>query len=612
MHNVAAARICASIVSLFTFAALVMVTGCAASNASQGALTDRVPTSDPLTSADSGAEFRAIWVTTVNNIDWPSKAALHRRVQKDEINAIIARAKALKCNVLMLQVRGMGDRIYRQTTLGLDSAGKYKDEPWSQSLNYDFDPDPNGAYDPFQEWLDACGKAGIEVHAWINPFRVNKLVTVTIGGKDYWLPVILWQKQLYLDPRSAEVQEYVRAVINDFLYHYPPEKDVYAQPIIPNQPINYMLMTGDGPDGVVYDHQIPPDDGGPTTGPSTQPIIHTGAAPSGAAQPPRDAASATTLQPVSPFQPVGDVSAPVGVGTATLTMTPAQKRLDYLKRLYDKTPAKHIPGDTLTGKVESFLDWSYDKVSNSSGRFGLSPDPDVNDPKNYAVPQLAKKKLDYVIPELYGDVPSAQFKTTLKSWINAVPADPDPTLVIAGLNTARVQTPASNSDENTWSPDKILSQMDDVRSTTGANGKKAVGEAHYSGAALREAEEGGPAAEKNLAHQLKDGKYNKHKLPPTPRRTSGNAPAAPTNLKLDTRPDGEYVTWNKGLGRRPRRWEVWTWTPGEGWSDVVLVGEADGPAHRGEIKIDAAVTDVWVKAVDNFNRASSAFGKFQR
>src|SRR5688572_19977565 len=47
-------------------------------------------------------EFRASWVATVNNIDWPSKPGLSTAAQQDEIIQILDRAKALNLNAIIL------------------------------------------------------------------------------------------------------------------------------------------------------------------------------------------------------------------------------------------------------------------------------------------------------------------------------------------------------------------------------------------------------------------------------------------------------------------------------------------------------------------------------
>jgi uncharacterized lipoprotein YddW (UPF0748 family) len=544
------------------------------------------PTTPPTTSATSEPEYRAMWVTTAYNNDWPSKAALHRRVQKDEINAIVKRAKDLKCNLILLQVRGFGDRIYGKTSLAHDSKDeryKYRDEPWAQALNYDNDPGLH--YDPFQVWLDVCNEQGIELHAWINPYRINKLVTVTerVDGEDveHYLPVIKWNKQLYLDPTHIEVQKYVKAVIVDFLKHYPPEKNVKAVAMVPADAM-MMLAAGDGPEGVIYDHQIPEEPGGkggegpPTSLPTT-----------------RSSTSHARLQ------------------LMTTVKTSAEKRLDYLKdKVYPTKPPLPENGD---GKVADFLDWSYTTVTAADAKFGLSPLGDL-DEDCYAKFQLDKDKVDYLIPELYSRDP-VDFETNLKKWLDRAKPRVE---VITGLNTSAVQTPSSDANEDVWLVTDIVTQMQTGRATSGpVTGHWTVGDAHFSAAGLRLEDQGGPEARKNVGKKLKEDKYRNAKLPPKDKRAdnpgtnAGNPPGVPkpSDFTWNLNADGTgVVTWTKGPGRRPRRWEVWVWRgPIAGWGDVEILGE-DKPQRQ----VGPDDKAIWVKGVDKFNRESVDFGKSDR
>ena len=68
-------------------------------------------------------EFRAAWVSTVANIDWPSRRDLSSEKQQAEIIQILETASQLKLNALILQVRPSGDAIYPSSF-----------EPWSEFL----------------------------------------------------------------------------------------------------------------------------------------------------------------------------------------------------------------------------------------------------------------------------------------------------------------------------------------------------------------------------------------------------------------------------------------------------------------------------------------------
>ena len=98
-------------------------------------------------------EFRAAWVSTVANIDWPSRKDLNVQQQRAEIVAIVNRAKELNMNALILQVRPSADAIYPSAI-----------EPWSEFLTGEQGRAPSPFYDPLKLWIDEAHERGIELH----------------------------------------------------------------------------------------------------------------------------------------------------------------------------------------------------------------------------------------------------------------------------------------------------------------------------------------------------------------------------------------------------------------------------------------------------------------
>jgi len=103
-------------------------------------------------------EFRAAWVATVFNIDWPSKKGLSANAQKNELIRILNKAQQLKLNAIIFQVRPNADALYNSSI-----------EPWSPWLTGTMGKSPG--YDPLAFCIAAAHARGIEVHAWFNPFR---------------------------------------------------------------------------------------------------------------------------------------------------------------------------------------------------------------------------------------------------------------------------------------------------------------------------------------------------------------------------------------------------------------------------------------------------------
>src|SRR2546423_684594 len=82
-------------------------------------------------------EFRAAWVATVGNIDWPSKPTLSTWDQQRELLAILDRAVSLHLNAIVFQIRPGADALY---------ASPY--EPWSQFLTGRQGRAPEPLWDP--------------------------------------------------------------------------------------------------------------------------------------------------------------------------------------------------------------------------------------------------------------------------------------------------------------------------------------------------------------------------------------------------------------------------------------------------------------------------------
>ncbi len=106
-------------------------------------------------------DFRGAWLSTVWAIDWPN----HRgntdedtKSQKVELRTILSNYEKCNINACFFQVRGMSDAMYNS---------KY--EPWSQYLTGTRGLAPT--YDPLQFLIDEAHARGIEVHAWLNPYR---------------------------------------------------------------------------------------------------------------------------------------------------------------------------------------------------------------------------------------------------------------------------------------------------------------------------------------------------------------------------------------------------------------------------------------------------------
>jgi uncharacterized lipoprotein YddW (UPF0748 family) len=157
-------------------------------------------------------EMRGLWVATVRNIDWPSDDSLSAERQRDEFVDILDRAVAAGFNAIVFQVRPAADAVYRSEL-----------EPWSVLLSGRQGTDPG--YDPLQFAIEQAHARGLELHAWINPFRAgNASDTLVFAPNHVWNRrrelVRVYGAQVWLDPGEPDAREHSMRVVTDIVRRY--------------------------------------------------------------------------------------------------------------------------------------------------------------------------------------------------------------------------------------------------------------------------------------------------------------------------------------------------------------------------------------------------------
>lgn len=160
-------------------------------------------------------EFRGVWVASVDNIDWPSTPRLSGDDQRAEIRRIVAECSRLGLNAILLQIRPTSDALYASPT-----------EPWSAFLTGASGSPPRPEYDPLEVWLEETHAAGLDLHAWINPFRVRHPKSIGADAANHvskTRPDLVRRvgPYLWLDPGEPAAREYALSVIEDVLRRYP-------------------------------------------------------------------------------------------------------------------------------------------------------------------------------------------------------------------------------------------------------------------------------------------------------------------------------------------------------------------------------------------------------
>ena len=180
-------------------------------------------------------EMRGIWISTVSNIDWPSKPGLAANQLKSEADAIMDQLLKLGFNAIFLQVRPASDAFYASSI-----------EPWSVYLTGNQGTVPEKGFDPLQYWVEQSHQRGIELHAWINPFRAATNAQQGTSPQHItnthpeWL--IQYNKKQYIDPGLPQARAYISKIaeeitrnydidglhIDDYFYPYPAANEPFA------------------------------------------------------------------------------------------------------------------------------------------------------------------------------------------------------------------------------------------------------------------------------------------------------------------------------------------------------------------------------------------------
>jgi uncharacterized lipoprotein YddW (UPF0748 family) len=156
-------------------------------------------------------EFRAVWIATVDNIDFPSRKGLPPEKQKEELISSLDLAKKLRLNAVIFQVRPMADALYRSRL-----------EPWSEFLTGEMGKPQE--FDPLQFVIAEAHKRGILVHVWFNPYRAYHPAARTMSddhvARRKPTAVRQYGRYMWLDPTSAEAQRHSLDVIEDVVRRY--------------------------------------------------------------------------------------------------------------------------------------------------------------------------------------------------------------------------------------------------------------------------------------------------------------------------------------------------------------------------------------------------------
>ena len=159
-------------------------------------------------------EMRAVWIATVANIDWPSQRNLTTKAQREEMRTMLDGLAKNNINSIVMQIRPTADAFYPSAL-----------EPWSNWLTGKQGVRPNPFYDPLQFIIEEAHKRCIDVHVWLNPYRVTNSDNLNILNKNHLFfknrdLFLKYGDKYYFNPGLDETRDFLNRVVEDVVEHY--------------------------------------------------------------------------------------------------------------------------------------------------------------------------------------------------------------------------------------------------------------------------------------------------------------------------------------------------------------------------------------------------------
>ena len=149
--------------------------------------------------------MRGVWVATVANIDYPSRQGLTADELKSEADTILDNIAAMGLNTVFFQVRPSADALYQSDIF-----------PWSCYVSGTAGQAPDQDFDVLSYWVEAAHSRGLQLHAWINPYRITRsgqeeldALPETSPAKQHPEWVVVYVGDYYFNPGLPAVQQLV-------------------------------------------------------------------------------------------------------------------------------------------------------------------------------------------------------------------------------------------------------------------------------------------------------------------------------------------------------------------------------------------------------------------
>ena len=156
-------------------------------------------------------EFRGAWMHIIGQGQYARMTTAENQAYlRHQLNLL----KQAGCNAVIWQIRPQADAAYHSSL-----------EPWSRYISGTAGVAPDPDWDPLQFMITEAHNRGMELHAWINPYRVtaSKGEMPAKGHIYYEHPewfLSYADGKIYFDPGLPESRDFINKVVADILTRY--------------------------------------------------------------------------------------------------------------------------------------------------------------------------------------------------------------------------------------------------------------------------------------------------------------------------------------------------------------------------------------------------------
>lgn len=155
-------------------------------------------------------EFRGAWIHTVGQSRYWD---MNRDSMQWYFDQMLDSLQHIGINAVIFQVRPAADAFYPSQL-----------EPWSKYLTGRQGVAPEPLWDPLQYLIEQCHARNMELHAWLNPYRVATNADEPLAASHIYHQHPEWfvryGRQLYFDPGLPECREFIGRVVDDIVTRY--------------------------------------------------------------------------------------------------------------------------------------------------------------------------------------------------------------------------------------------------------------------------------------------------------------------------------------------------------------------------------------------------------